>query len=676
MTETALPAAPLSRRVRYVSLALGFAAGLPNALLVGSMAVWLINAGAGFGTIGALSWIGLFYAFKFIWSPAFDWLVPPFANSVGRRRAWMALCQIVIALCLFAMTFFDPRTSLLMFAVFAVIAAFASASQDIVIDAWRIETAQDGKQLDTITVRYQLGYRLSAIVGGALALLLTDVWAIERAERYLPSNPGVLAGAYGELTVEASGDFTYRLDATDPAVAALTPDSTPLEEQFAIPASVDGRPGETVPLNFAIAGGDTGPVISSVRPGPQVDGLTVTGDAFLDPASGWPTIWVFMAVLMGLAVLATLAAPEAVVTPAPAQPAGQDDPEVRTLRRRAALPVAAGWAISGVALIGFMFYTLANPGASAAAFRDAATPWILLLTIGAPLAISFWLAQKPGALEAPVHSRAFADILFARVLAPLADIVRRYWVWALPVLALAMTYRIADSIWGSFANPFYVDILQHSNSDVAVASKMVGVVMTLAGIALGGVALATIGRMPALIFGGIVAAATNLLYFDLARGGVWIDGFLGATGIGPLFDWALRGFVGSVQATGATIFDGVATGAALTRLTAVIAMENLAGGLASAVHVAWLSSIVNKSYAAVQYALLSSLALLVGVIFRPRIGAYVDEAEAQGLAAQAERFADVFVFAAWIGLIAVALASLEWWRQSRVARRTEQPAPA
>jgi PAT family beta-lactamase induction signal transducer AmpG len=117
-------------------------------------------------------------------------------------------------------------------------------------------------------------------------------------------------------------------------------------------------------------------------------------------------------------------------------------------------------------------------------------------------------------------------------------------------------------------------------------------------------------------------------------------------------------------------------GAPLNRLTAIIAMENLAGGFASAVHIAWLSSIVNKNYAAVQYALLSSLALLVGVIFRPRIGAFVDAVSDQGLPAQAERFAEVFVFAAWIGLVAVALAGLEWWRQTRVARADAQPAPA
>jgi VCBS repeat-containing protein len=675
MTDLAATAPPPDRRVVWLGTALGFSAGLPYSLLIGSLTAWLSNAGVSFGAIAALSWIGLFYAFKFIWAPAFDWLVPPFANTIGRRRAWMALCQVVIALCLFGMTLFDPRVNITAFALFAVVAAFASASQDIVIDAWRIEIAKDGKQLDNLTVRYQLGYRLAAIIGGALALLFADVLAVDKAGVRTPINPGAIAGQYGALVLEADGDFRYTLDPANPSVVALENGETPLRERFDIAYAEGGTPAETMPLEFSIQSEDGLPVISPMRPGPKVDGASVTGDALLDQADGWPLIWFVMAVLMACAVFASLAAPEPLVTPK-ARSTAADDPEVMQLRRRAAMPVALGWAVAGAALLGFMFYTLANPGVNAAAFRDAATPWILLLTIGAPIAISFWLARKPGALEAPSNSRAFADILFERVLAPLADIVRRYWLWALPILALAMTYRIADSIWGSFANPFYLTILQHSNSDVAVASKMVGVFMTLAGIALGGLALAWIGRMPALILGGLVASATNLLYADLARGGVWADWFLRVTGIGALFDWALRGFVGAVQSTGATIFDGVVLGDSLNRLTAVIAMENLAGGFASAVHIAWLSSIVNKSYAAVQYALLSSLALLVGVIFRPRIGAFVDEAKDQGLPAQAERFAEVFVFAAWIGLIAVLLAGLEWWRQSRASTDPVAPAPA
>jgi MFS transporter, PAT family, beta-lactamase induction signal transducer AmpG len=565
MTEAAIgAAAPASRRVVWIATALGFAAGLPYSLVVGSVGVWFTNAGLSFGAIGALSWIGLFYAFKFIWAPSFDWLVPPFANTIGRRKAWMALCQVVIVLCILGMALVDPRTNILLFALFAVLAGFASASQDIVIDAWRIETAQSPEELDKISVQYQLGYRMAAIVAGAVALLLADIWATTA-----------------------------------------------------------------------------------------------------DPAAGWPPIFMGLAVVMGLCVFATLNAPEPLVAPR-AKETVAADPEVVALRRKAVIPVAIGWAVSGAALIGFMFYTLGNPDANAAEFRDAATPWILLLTIGAPLALSYWLVRKPGALDQQAGANTFIDTLFERVLAPLADVVKRYALWALPILALAMTYRIADSIWGSFAQPFYIKILGNTNSDVAVASKMFGVFATMGGIALGGVGIALLGRMPALLVGALLAAVTNLLYVDLANGGAWMDGFLQATGLGGFFNWALGGFVHATQGAGATIFDKVTLGDSLNRLTAAILMENLAGGFASAVHIAWLSSIVNKRYAAVQYALLSSLALLIGVIFRPRIGDYVDAVKDAGIPAQAAQFANVFTFAAWVGLLAVALCLVEWWRQSRV----------
>ncbi|MFZ4600888.1 MAG: AmpG family muropeptide MFS transporter [Caulobacterales bacterium] len=561
-------------RVLWIMTALGFASGLPFSLLVGSLGAWLTNAGLSFGAIGALSLIALFYAFKFIWAPAFDWLTPPGTATLGRRRVWMALCQAVIIACLFAITAIDPRDNIAAFAAFAALAAFASASQDIVIDAWRIETASDAAPLDDLSTRYQLGYRLAAIMGGAVALLLADIWK----------------------------------------TAA-------------------------------------------------------------DAAAGWQGVFLVMSCAMAASFLATLAAPEPLLRPRAASTAAAD-PEASRMRAIAVGPVAIGWACSGLAILGFMFYSLtATERVSAAAFRDAATPWILLVTVGAPLAVSYWLARKPGALEAPANAAKFSDVLFERVLAPLTDIVRRYWLWALPVLLLAMTYRIADSIWGSFANPFYLSILQHSNSDVAVASKMVGVFATLLGIAAGGAALALIGRMPALIVGGVIAAGTNLLYADLARGGVGADAFLAATGLGGVFNAGLSGFVGLVKASGATIFDGVQLGPSLARLTAVILAENIAGGFASAVHIAWLSSIVNKRYAAVQYALLSSLAMLVGVVFRPRIGSYIDAAKDGGLAAQAERFHDVFVFATWIGMAAVALCFVEWRRQTMAAKASAAPDP-
>lgn len=553
-------------RAEYVMYGLGFSSGLPFALLSGSLGVWLTNAGMSFGAIGALSWIGLFYAFKFIWAPTFDWLVPPFANTAGRRRVWIAICQVAIVVCLFGMTFIDPRENIVLFALLGVFAAFASASQDIVIDAWRIETADSPRILDRMSVQYQMGYRLAALIAGAAALLLTDMWR------------------------------------------------------------------------------------------------TVA-----DPAAGWPPTVIILSLMMALTLVATWFAPEPVFRPPVAS--GEMDPETKKLRMRSAIPVAAGWAISGSLLLGFMFYSLSNPSASFAVFRDAATPWILLLTIGAPLAVSFWLARKPGVIQAPMRPKSIPDALFERVLAPMADVVQRYWLWALPILLLAMTYRIADSMWGSFAQPFYIAILGNSNSDVAVAQKLIGVAMTMGGIALGGLGVALIGRMWALVVGAVLAAVTNLLYADLAYGAAWTNEFLRITGLGPFLDWLIGGIVGSVNSTGAAVFQAVTPGAKINQLTVVIAMENLAGGFASAVHVVWLSSIVNKRYAAVQYALFGSLALLIGVIFRPRLGEYVDAVKDLGVSAQAARFADIFHLAMWVGFVAVALCFVEMYRQAQEKKK-------
>jgi hypothetical protein len=91
VASAAPPASPADRRAIWIATALGFACGLPNSLLLGSVGVWLTDAGLSFGAIGALSWIGLFYAFKFIWAPAFDWLVPPFANTIGARPGWRSV---------------------------------------------------------------------------------------------------------------------------------------------------------------------------------------------------------------------------------------------------------------------------------------------------------------------------------------------------------------------------------------------------------------------------------------------------------------------------------------------------------------------------------------------------------------------------------------------------------
>ena len=121
-------------------LSLGFSAGLPLLLILGTLSFWLREAGIDRATIGHLSWIGLAYSFKWLWSPLVDRLpLPLLTRLLGRRRAWLLLSQIIITVALVGMALTDPVVDLAKLVFFALAVAFASATQDIALDAYRIE---------------------------------------------------------------------------------------------------------------------------------------------------------------------------------------------------------------------------------------------------------------------------------------------------------------------------------------------------------------------------------------------------------------------------------------------------------------------------------------------------------------------------------------------------------
>src|SRR5437868_2374406 len=153
-------------------LAFGFSSGLPFALLIGTLNAWLGDAKVNLATIGVLSWIGLAYAFKFLWSPLVDQLRLPGLGELGRRKSWIVLCQAFLIVSFIGLGATNPATGIGWFAIFAVIGAFASATQDIAVDAWRIDVADERTPVELLSAVYQFGYRIASIVGGALALLL------------------------------------------------------------------------------------------------------------------------------------------------------------------------------------------------------------------------------------------------------------------------------------------------------------------------------------------------------------------------------------------------------------------------------------------------------------------------------------------------------------------------
>ncbi len=148
-------------------LSLGFSAGLPLLLILGTLSFWLREAGIDRATIGHLSWIGLAYSFKWLWSPLVDRLsLPLLTRLLGRRRSWLLLSQAIIALALVGMAFTDPVVNLAQLVFFALAVAFASATQDIALDAYRIEAVAVELQ-GAMAATYQAGYRIAMILASA-----------------------------------------------------------------------------------------------------------------------------------------------------------------------------------------------------------------------------------------------------------------------------------------------------------------------------------------------------------------------------------------------------------------------------------------------------------------------------------------------------------------------------
>jgi PAT family beta-lactamase induction signal transducer AmpG len=551
MTETALAheekgkpgtlailGAALANRKIAIMLVFGFSAGLPYALLLGTLYAWLSAAKVDLETMGVFSLIGLVYAFKFLWSPVIDRTSLPGLSRFGRRKSWLIVAQALIGVILIFLATLDPQRALGWFSLFAGLGALASATQDITIDAWRVDVADEVATLDILSTVYQFGYRIAALVGGALALV---------------------------------------------AAARV----------------------------------------------------------------GWPAVYAAMGVAMLLVLCVTFFAPDT-------HGRGRDDREeilrgagqlIPSIRAAALGMVALLWGWALVTVLVFMIQSLgAEPQdrPDPAKFMQLYGPLIVISTVVLPAIIAAvlerWRLSGKYVLTAGSPAQNGFDRVvdhgYGALILPLAELVGRLRWAAILVLALILSYRITDAVWGTFAYPFYLGELKYSNDEVAIASKFFGVGMTMLGIALTAVLFSAIGRMATVVLGAIVAAASNLLYADLALGGAGLDVFGRTSGIYWLF-----GQFGSDER--------------FSRLLLAVSGENIAGGIAGAAFVAYLSSIASKQYSAVQYALLSSLTFLVGSLGR----------SALGKAIEVHGFALVFYLTTAIGGVAVLLSILEWMRE-------------
>ena len=227
--------------------------------------------------------------------------------------------------------------------------------------------------------------------------------------------------------------------------------------------------------------------------------------------------------------------------------------------------------------------------------------------------------------------RTAANHLYGALIAPLADLTARLRWGVLIVIGLILTYALCYNVWGSFAYPFYLDFMHYSKDEVAFASKVFGIVMSIIGVSLGGFLFVKIGRFPTVLIGAAAPIFGNFLYADLAEGAPHIDLVLHFFGLGGNGD------------------------PRMARLLLTICYENISTGLAGAAFVAYVSSIVSKKFPAVQYALLSSLTFLIGSLGKGLAGEMIDKMG----------YASVFRYVAAAGLLAILFVLLEWWRASR-----------
>jgi len=542
-----------NRKTGFMAL-FGFASGLPFALFLGTLYAWLSEAEVVLETMGVFSLIGLAYSFQFLWSPLLNRLDIPVMKRLGKRKQWIVLAQVVLGIILVTLSTLDPRTSLGWFSLLAGIGAFASATQDIVINAWRIDVADEEATLDILSTVYQMGFRLSSLVGGALGLIIA-------ARIGWPQTYMIMGGIL--LAIGIAGLFAPDAEAKR-ALGASEEELAELRE-----------PGQ-------------------LQPRIRNWGLLAVGLLW---AWALGTVIVFM------------------VRSMTALPENRPDPTL---------------------------------------FTATYGPLIVIATIVLPALIAGWLAklQRQGRYvitaedAGQVRSNAVADHLYRALVLPLTEFVGRIG-WALVlILALVLTYRITDSIWGTFAYPFYLGELKYTNDEVAIASKFFGIGAMVLGLAFGGWLLTVLGRMPTLTLGAILAAATNLLDADLALGGATMQAVSDTIGV----TWLTEHLGGTDK---------------LARLMVTIAMENFSTGIAGAAYIAWLSSIVAKGHSAVQYALLSSLTLLIGTLGRGALGQMIEE----------RGYYAMFMFVTLIGIIAVVLCVFEWIRERRYGHAAGIVAP-
>ncbi len=199
---------------------LGFSAGLPLLLVFTTLSAWLRDENIVRSTIGFFGWVTIFYGLKFLWAPLIDSIkLPLIHNILGKRRSWLLLTQISIGIFLYLLATISPNSeSLVTFAICALFVSFFSASQDIVVDAYRIEIAPIESQ-GILTAGYQFGYRVAILVSGAGALYIADSYTWEISYKVMSSL--MLIGIITTLMSSEPSEHKFKIDKSDSLIVAV-----------------------------------------------------------------------------------------------------------------------------------------------------------------------------------------------------------------------------------------------------------------------------------------------------------------------------------------------------------------------------------------------------------------------------------------------------------------------
>lgn len=574
-------------------LLLGFAAGLPYMLVFSTLSVWLREAGVARETIGFASLIGLAYAFKWVWAPMLDQWRLPVLGKLGRRRSWLVLSQGLVAIGLIGMAHYDPQTHLSSLIALAVLVAFASATQDIAVDAYRLEILGDEHQA-ALAAAYMTGYRVAALLATAGALYFAEGFGSTAKDYQFSAWTGTYM-IFALLMLPGLLTSIWMREPPAPTHIHVAPPKHGFFHQLLAISAVIVLIVSVPTMFIQFYQSDLVPMLLGDV---SMQELLYSDRAFLRAMLYSTLACVCASGLFwgGLApVLKTAAARYGFFH------------QLLSVLLLIILLIAIPAMVTQFYESDLMLLFQGQISLQELLYYDRAFLRALLYTLLTSLSISslFWGGMAP-------------------VLTPINDFIVRYRWQALLLLSLIATYRLSDTVMGVMANVFYID-QGFTKEQIASVSKIFGLVMTLLGAGAGGLLIVRFGIMPILLIGAAASAATNLMFMLLV-------------GMGPH----------------------------LNMLVVTISCDNFSAGLATSAFVAYLSSLTNLKFSATQYALLSSIMLLL-----PRlIGGY------SGVMVESLGYAHFFLATALMGIPTLLLITLQWRRDKRLPAPQEAPPAA